>query len=329
MTLAWAPTGALMDLLVRAVSAHYFVVWRKRRYPQWTMAARATGSATICFGLVSIPVKLYTATSPQGISFNMLHEKCGGRMKQQYFCPIDNQIVERKEMVRGFEHAKEQYVTFTEEELEKLESSRADEIELIEFVPLSQVDPLYFEKSYYLGPDNKGEKGYRLLSESMEQTKTVALGRHYTRGRGNLVLIRPFRGGLMLQNLFYGEEVRDFDEVPHGGAFEFHPIERQLAEKLIKELFADTFDADTFRDDYVDRVQAAIDAKVAGQEVKAEPKGAKPQVIDLLEALQKSVVKARDRSIKPPAKAGPKKSAMDEGEESAPQATERKRKASR
>jgi DNA end-binding protein Ku len=253
------------------------------------MAARSIGSGTIAFGLVSIPFKLYTAASPKNVSFNLLHGKCGGRMKQQYFCPVDNEIVPREQMVKGFEHARDQFVRFTDEELKKLESPKTDELELVEFVPQSTVDLLYIEKSYYLGPDKGGDRAYRLLSESMERTGKIAVGRYFSRGREQTVLVRPYKKGLILHYVYYADEVRSFDEVETGGAVQFKDIEVQLAEKLIAQLEQPEFDVSKYRDAYQDRVRAAIDAKVSGNEVLSTPEAPKAQVLDLLEALSRSI----------------------------------------
>ncbi|HEY1537484.1 MAG TPA: Ku protein, partial [Polyangiaceae bacterium] len=179
------------------------------------MAARATSSGTISFGLVSIPVKFYTAASSEQASFNMLHKKCGGRVKQQYICPTDNnEIVERTEMVKGYEYARGQYVTFTDDEIKALEAERSNSIEIAEFVPLSSVDFVSVEKTYYLGPDKGGDKAYRLLSESMTRKEMVAVGRWASRGKEQLVLIRPYgKDGIILHQLYYATEVRAFDEI--------------------------------------------------------------------------------------------------------------------
>jgi len=175
------------------------------------MAARAISSGTISFGLVSIPVKLYTAASSEQVSFNMLHKKCTGRVKQQYFCPTDNEIVERTDMVKGYEYARNQYVVFTEEELKALEAERSSNLEITEFVALESVDLVHVEKSYYLGPDKGGDKAYRLLSESMTKTGRAAVGRWSARGKEQLVLIRAYgQDGLILHQLYYANEVRSF-----------------------------------------------------------------------------------------------------------------------
>lgn len=259
------------------------------------MAARSIGSGTLSFGLVSIPFKVYTAASTERVSFNMLHKKCSGRMKQQYLCPIDNEVVERTEMLKGFEFQRDKYVTFTEDELKKLESPRTGELELVEFVPASTVDWVHLEKAYYLGPDKGGEKAYRLLSESLERAQKLAVGRYFTRGREQLVIVRPYQKGLILHEVYYASEVRAFADVETGGAFEFKPVEQELADRLIDQLTSPEFKAEKYQDTYVERVKAAVDQKVAGQEIQDAPEAPKAQIIDLLEALKRSL----DSTTKP------------------------------
>jgi DNA end-binding protein Ku len=253
------------------------------------MAARSIGSGTISFGLVSIPIKLFTATSPKSVSFNMLHKTCGGRLKQQLFCPVDNQVVERADTVRGYEYARDQYVKFTDDELKAMEAARTDTLELLEFVPADTVDFLFIEKTYYLGPDKGGDRAYRLLSESLERAGRLAVGRYQTRGKDNLVLVRPYKKGLILHECYYADEVRSFDDVETGGAFEFKPIELELADKLIQQLDRAKFEPEKFRDTWADKVREAVDKKIAGEEVIATPEAPKAQIIDLLEALKRSV----------------------------------------
>lgn len=266
------------------------------------MAARSIGSGTINFGLVSIPFKIYTAASSQSVSFNMLHKKCGGRMKQQYFCPIDNCIVERTDMVKGYEFAKEQYVQFAEGELKKLESPKTDSLELVEFVPESTVDFVHIEKSYYIGPDKGGDRAYQLLSKAMKRMGRVAVGRYWTRGKEQLVLIRPYRAkGLILHYVYYSNEVRAFDEIELGSDAAFKPVEEQLADKLIEQLAKPEFNPKEFTDDYEERVKAAVEAKVSGQEIVVSQEAPKAQIIDLFEALKRSL----DQSASAKSDAGP------------------------
>jgi DNA end-binding protein Ku len=272
------------------------------------MAARSIGSGTISFGLVSIPFKLYTAAAAKGVSFNMLHGKCGGRMKQQYVCPIDEEIVERKDMVRGFEHSKDTYVRFSDEEIKALESERTNQLELQEFVPANSVDFVSIEKTYFLGPDKGGDRAYALLSEALERNGRMAVGKFSQRGKEHLVLVRPYKKGLVLHEVYYADEVRPFEEVETGGNFTWKPIELDLADKLIEQLARDEFDASRFKDEYATRVIAAVEAKVAGNDVTVTEEAPKAQIIDLLEALKRSV--AATMSTAPP----PERAASNDAE---------------
>jgi DNA end-binding protein Ku len=253
------------------------------------MAARSIGSGTISFGLVSIPIKLYTAASSQNVHFNLLHKKCGGRMRQQYLCPIDNEIVERGDMVKGYEYSKDKYVQFSDEELKKLEAEKSDRLEIVEFVPSETVDLVYIEKTYYLGPDKGGDRAYKLLGEAMTRMKRVAVGRFWTRGKEQLVLVRPYNGGLCLHQVYYADEVRSMDDVDRPGAVVFKPIEEELADKLIAELSVPEFKPEQYHDEYRDRVEAAVEQKAAGQEITTLPEQPQAEIIDLFEALKRSL----------------------------------------
>jgi len=189
------------------------------------MSARALGNASISFGLVSIPVKLYTASdSSSAISFNLLHRKCGSRLKQQYICSKEETIVARDEMVKGYEFEKDQYVLFTNEELKAFEEQATQTIDVTEFVPIDKVDPVYYDRPYYLGPDKGGAKPYRLLTEVMKETGRVALAKYAARGKQYLVMLRPSGEGLVMQQLLYADEVRKrvqeaLDRKVKGGEF--------------------------------------------------------------------------------------------------------------
>jgi DNA end-binding protein Ku len=282
------------------------------------MAARAISSGTISFGLVAIPIKLYTAASSEQVRFNMLHEKCGNRIKMQYFCPVDEEVVERGDTVKGYEYARGQFVRFKDEELKKLEAERGGSIEITEFVPLASVDFVQVEKSYYLGPDKGGDKPYRLLSDSMKEKDVVAVGRWAARGKEQLVLIRPYGdGGLMLHQLYYANEVRDFGDIDLGATFSFSDVERDLAMKLIDQLSTEEFDSSRYEDTYQERVRAAVEEKVKGEEITVATEAPKAQIIDLFEALKKSLADAQSAAanssdkapLKPPKKVAPKAAA--------------------
>ena len=256
------------------------------------MPAHSIGSGTISFGLVSIPVRMFTAASSGGVSFNQLHQKCGGRIRQQQICPACNEVVERSALVKGYEFAKDQYVQFTEDELKSLEGEASKMIDIAEFVPLSEVDPIYFEKTYYLGPDKGGDKAYRLLAEAMKNAGRVALAKYVMRGKESLVLIRPAKDGLMLHFMYFADEVRDFSEVDKGEEAKLKPGELELAERLIVELSKPEFHPEEFADDYRERVLGVVESKVEGKEVTtAAPLAPRTQVIDLMDALKQSLGK--------------------------------------
>jgi DNA end-binding protein Ku len=254
------------------------------------MSARPIASGTVSFGLVSIPIKLYSASNASaGISFNLLHGKCGSRLKQQYICPKDNnEIVPREDMVKGYEFAKDRYVTFKEEELKALEEQSTQTIEVVEFVPIQKVDPVYFDKTYYLGPDKGGAKAYKLLAEVMKATGRVALAKYAARGKQYLVMLRPGDGGLVMQQLLYADEVRPFSEVPIEQA-DVAPKELDLAKLLVEQRATNKFEPETYEDDVKKRIQAQLERKIAGQEIQVAPAEPGAQIIDLMEALKASL----------------------------------------
>ncbi len=269
------------------------------------MAARATASGTISFGLVSIPIKVYPATRSKSVGFNMLHQTDRSRLKQQYLCATCGEVVPRSETVRGYEYARGQYVVLSEDELKGLQQKTDQSIEIEEFIPIEKVDPIHFERSYLLGPDKGGHKAYLLLRQAMMSTGKIALGRHSTRGRQQLVLIRPVADGLVLHGLFYADEVRDFGEVEMDRDIELKDAEVKLAEQLIDQLSNPKFEADKYEDTYRQLVHEAIDRKVAGQEVVAMPvEEARDQIIDLVAALKQSLAEKRGGE-----KAGPQRKA--------------------
>jgi len=254
------------------------------------MPPHSIGSGTLSFGLVSIPVKMYTAATSAGLSFNLLHEKCGGRIKQQQMCPACNEVLERSSLVKGYEFAKDQYVRFTEEELKTLETEASRMIDIAEFVPLEKVDPIYFEKTYYLGPDRGGDKAYRLLRDAMIKTSRVALAKFVMRGKENLVLIRASQDGLMLHTMYFADEIRDFGEIDKGANATTKSGELDLAQRLIDELSNPEFRPDQYHDAYRERLLEVVEAKVEGKEITAVgPQVQRTQVIDLMEALKQSL----------------------------------------
>jgi DNA end-binding protein Ku len=265
------------------------------------MAARSIGSATISFGLVSIPIKLYSASQPNaGVGFNLLHGACGSRIRQQYVCPTCDRVVERKELVRGYEFAKDQFVAFTDDELKAMETEASRAVDIEQFVPLSAVDPIYFDRAYYVGPDKGAEKAYRLLVDAMREADQVAVAKYVLHGKEHLVVLRAAEHGLVLHTAFFADEVRDQREIDQGGAVALRDGEMALARKLIDELAADRFEPEKYEDGYRARVLEAVEAKVAGQEVTAPPPAAgRAQVIDLMEALKQSLSQRGEGAERP------------------------------
>jgi DNA end-binding protein Ku len=261
--------------------------------------------------MVSIPVKLYSATQAlAGVSFNLLHAACGSRLRQQYLCIREGVVVERAEMVKGYEFAKDQYVTFTPEELKEMEEKGTQTVEISEFVPASSIDPIYYDKAYFLGPDKGGAKAYALLAESMRQTGQTAVGRYAARGKQYIVQLRPVEGGLVMQQLLYAPEVRGIAEID----VEQAPVkdtELALAKQLIGQISSKAFDPTAYEDAVKKRIEAAVERKVQGQEIAISPSQAPEpgaQVIDLMEALRASLEKSGRKApakVSAPAKPAP------------------------
>jgi DNA end-binding protein Ku len=268
------------------------------------MPPHSIGSGTISFGLVSIPVRMYSAASSGGVAFNMLHAKCGSRIKQQTFCPVCNVVVDRAELVRGYEFVKDQYVRVSDDELKSLEGEASKLIDIAEFVPLDKVDPIYFEKTYYLGPDKGGEKAYRLLADAMTKSERVALAKFVMRGKESLVLVRAAQDGLMLHTMYFADEVRSFAEIDKGQSAKIKDGELALAQQLIDGLSNAEFEPDRYADDYRQRVLDLVESKVEGKEITTVgPPVQRAQVIDLMEALKESIAKrVPPDEKKPPAK---------------------------
>jgi len=254
--------------------------------------ARSIASLTISFGLVAIPVKLYSATvSNERISFNLLRQKDGSRVKQQYVAVNDGKLVERSEMTKGYEFAKDQYVLFSADELKALEDTTTHTIDISQFVPLESVDPIYFDGTYYLAPDKGGAKPYSLLATALKQSKQCAIGRWTSRGKEHIIILRPIDDGLAMHQLHFKAEVRTIKEL----GIEAAPVseaELKLANQLIEQLAAKKFDPNEFADEHRARVEAAIQRKVDGKEVsltESPVKNSGGNVVDLMEALKASL----------------------------------------
>jgi len=258
------------------------------------MAARSIASLTVTFGLVSVPVKLFSATqSAAGISFNLLHQSCGSRLKQQYLCAKEGVVVERADMTKGYEFAKDQFVTFSTEELKQLEEKGNQAIEIVAFIPVASIDPIYYDKAYYLAPDKGGARPYALLAHAMREMGRCALARWAWKGKQYMVQVRAAPDGLILQQLLYADEVRALSELEIDKA-DVKPAELTLAMQLIEQSATNEYDPKAYVDEVKKRIEAAIQQKVDGKEVTlaVEASQAGAQVIDLMEALRASLSKA-------------------------------------
>ncbi|MBI5497763.1 MAG: Ku protein [Deltaproteobacteria bacterium] len=265
------------------------------------MAARASASGMITFGLVSVPIKLYTATSSKSVGFNMLHDKDKSRLKQQYVCSLCGEVVDRKNTVKGYEHAKDAYVTVTEDEMAALLKKSDQTIDIQEFVPMSEVDPVYFERSQLVGPDKGGGKPYALLVKALTQSGKVAIARYSVRGKEQLVLLRPARDGLMMHALYFHDEVRTFEDIDLGDPKAIRDNELALAVQLVEQLSSPRFDASKYHDDYREQLTAMLERKAAGETVNAAaPEQPREQIIDLMEALKASLAKKQSAAAEAP-----------------------------
>ena len=258
---------------------------------------RPFASGQIAFGLVSIPVKLFSAAeATEKISFNMIHRDCGSRIQQQLFCPKDERTIDRTETAKGYEFAKGQYVLFTEEELKAIEEKSTQQIDIVEFLPSSEIDPIYFQKANYLAPDKGGDRAYTLLAKALEQTGRWALAKYAARGKQYLVVIRPLGKGLVMQQLYYPNEIRSMEELDLGDAT-IKDNELKMAVQLAEMGAAEEFHPENYRDEVAERIRGLIQKKVDGEEIigalAEEPKA---QVIDLMEALRASLAGSGSKS---------------------------------
>ncbi|HKR62260.1 MAG TPA: Ku protein, partial [Thermoanaerobaculia bacterium] len=254
------------------------------------MALRPLRNATISFGLVSIPVRFYTATKSEDVHFNLLHESCGSRVNRKWWCPHHEEMLTQDQMTRAYPVGKNQYVTLSDEEMEVLESDQDRALEITEFVDLSLIDPVFFEKAYYLGPSPGGAKTYRLLAQAMKKQNKVAVARWVMGHREHLVVLRPFEEGLILHTMYYADEVRDFSAIEVGDA-DLRDKEVALAEMLISELTEEAFDPlaykDTYRERLMDKIRAKAEGEVIVSESREDEKAA--EVVDIMEALRRSL----------------------------------------
>jgi DNA end-binding protein Ku len=295
------------------------------------MALRPLRNATITFGLVAIPVRFYTATKGEDVHFNLLHASCGTRVNRKWWCPYHEKIVSSDELIRGYAVTKSKYVTFTDEEIEALETDDNRALDITEFVDLQQIDPVFFEKAYYLGPAPGGGKTYNLLANAMKKQNKVGVARWVAAGKEHLVVLRPYENGLILHTMYYADEVRDFGalDLEHTQVRE---KEVQLAEMLINELTEKRFDPLGFKDQYRERLLDRIRAKAQGKTIVAEEREEEKggEVIDIMEALRRSLEGGRPAAGRGQgsARRAPKRALEAKGRKTRTTVSARRRKAS-
>src|SRR5215472_8489490 len=264
--------------------------------------AASVWSGYLTFGLISMPVRLFSGARSSGISFNMLHRPDLQRVKQQYYCPAENRVVERSEIVKGYEFRKDEYIVIEPEEIKKIEPQTAKTMEILEFVKSGDVDPVYFESSYYMVPEEAGRRPYALLTKALEESEYVAIANLTMHNREYTVFLRPHKGGMMLHTMYYAEEVRQVEEF---GApeVEIKEAELKVAHQLIEAL-ADEWDPEKYHDNFQENLKKLIEVKLEGGEVKAveKPKKLAP-VVDLMAALKASLAQMEGK--KKPAAAAP------------------------
>ncbi len=254
----------------------------------------------ITFGLITIPIRLFAAARGERVSFHQIHRVCGTRIKQQTYCPHCERVVERNELVKGYEAEKDQYVIVNDEEIKSVAPASSDNMEILEFVKAEGIDPIYFDASYFMVPEEAGKKAYHLLLETMRKSGYSAIAKVAMHQREYTVVVRPNPHGLLLHTMFYPEEVREVPEFGRNDNVTVKPQEVALAEKLVEGLAAD-FDPSKYHDEYQGRLKELIEAKREGQTIEAAAPKKRAPVIDLMQALQKSLGELPQR--KPASKA--------------------------
>jgi DNA end-binding protein Ku len=253
----------------------------------------------ISFGLVSVPVRLYAAAREQHVSFNQIHEPCGSRIKQQTFCPVCDRVVERNELVKGYQVDRDSYVLVSGEELKTLEADSSEAMEIAQFVSLEEVDPIYYEASYYSAPEDPGKRAYGLLLQAMEKLNVAAIAKVTLHQREQIVLMRPYHQGIVLHTLYFPAEVREIAEYGKTETMNLQKPEVDLAEQFIRQLTA-KFEPEQYKDEYQQRVLDLVETKRAGLVIAGQPPKPKlAPVIDLMEALKKSIAERGGAAASP------------------------------
>ncbi len=251
---------------------------------------RPVSRSTVAFGLVSLPVRLYSTGQPSAqVRFNWINPETGSRVRFQRVDGRTGEVVPKENLVKGYEFAKDRYVTFDRDELKAMDAQAAESIEIAEFVPARDIDRLYFDRAYFMGPGRGGARAYRLLSAALRESEKVAIARHSSRGKQRLVMIRPAGDGLIMEQLLYADEVRSFDEVPLEAA-EISEAELALAKRFIEQAASESFDPSRYRDEVKERILTLIERKIEGEQITLAPQEEpETKIIDLMEALKASL----------------------------------------
>ena len=262
----------------------------------------------LTFGLISIPIRLFSAARSERVSLNQLHSVCKTRIRMPLFCPHCERQVERSEIVKGYEYEKDQYVLFSEDELDKIEPQSARSMEILEFVKIDEIDPLYFDASYYVTPEDEGKKAYQLLINAMESSGYAAIAKLTMHQREHIVVVRPRAKGMTLHTMFYTNEIRQVAEYGRtDSSVQPKEQEKKLAEQLIESLAA-KFEPEKYNDQYQESMNGLIEAKRQGHEVAEAQHPKLAPVIDLMEAIKKSIAEKQQQAApakKPPIRAVP------------------------
>ncbi len=261
--------------------------------------ATSVWTGTISFGLVSIPVKMFTATASHDVSFNLLHNECRGRINLQNYCPQCERVVERSELIKGYQYEKNQYAIINDEDIKSVKPESSSILDILKFVEIKEIDPIYFERTYYVGADKGSEKAFALLSRAMDDMGKAAVGRLVMRNHEYLVLIRPGMEGLLVHTMLYADEIRE-NEFRVSKDTELRPKELDLAKQLIDSL-SEPLNIEEFKNEYISKMEEMLEAKIHGRKLTVVTPTQRPKVTDLMDALQKSVQLARDN--KPMARA--------------------------
>lgn len=257
---------------------------------------RSIWKGAITFGLIYVPVKIYAATEKKDVKFNFLHKKCHTAIQYKRYCPYCNTEVEMGDIVRGYEYEKGRYITFTGDELDLLSGEKNRNVEILDFVQMQQIDPVYFDKSYYFAPGEGGKKVYELLRRAMEETKRAAIARVTLRNRESMAVIRPGPGVLIMETMFYADEVRPVDKIEEiGSNVALHENEVKMAVSLVENLSTD-FNPAKYTSDYREKLHEMLRSKISGRQVVEKPATARAEnIVDLMTALKESIEMAKEQ----------------------------------